>query len=553
MRFLAIAECGFWIEFSVSSRCTTCGLDSSTKGVYALRICDITNYSEVMMFLRSLGLFIVASIISSVGWAQTCDGLKTFVMPYVRVEDSQLVMAGSFQSPGISVGNSQIYEDLPEFCRVSVLLTPSPDSNIRMELWLPTETWNGKYLAVGNGAFTGNIRHSAMAMPLSRGYATSSTDTGHTGNTASFGLGRPEKVNDFGWRSVHEMSETSKALIDAFYSEELNYSYFTGCSAGGRQAMKEAQRFPADFDGIVAGAPGLDWTGRAAAALRIEKHVMDNPSSRLQQSERELLYRTALDFCDAEDGVLDQLISKPAQCNFDPEVLQCDVENAGACLSEAQVETAQMMYSSPINQRTGREITGLLPGSEMGWTDLGWTASARATGLEQYRYLVYEDESWTVDQFLFEFGISAGERKDDDTVNALNPDLFEFIAEGGKLIAYHGWADPQISPSNATQYYDRVVQVHRGRENIHDSFRLFMAPGMGHCAGGPGPNSFDSLAALENWVENGVAPDEIVAVHRTGEVIDISRPLCPYPEVAAYSGSGSTDEAESFSCQSPPQ
>lgn len=313
--------------------------------------------------------------------------------------------------------------------------------------------------------------------------------------------------------------------------------------------MKAAQRFPNDFDGLVAGAPGLDWTGRAAAALRMEAHISGDPLSQLKQPDRELLHQAALDSCDASDGVQDQLINNPAHCAFDPGVLQCDAENTGACLTEAQVETARMMYASPINPRTGREITGLLPGSENGWTDLGWTDSARATGLEQFRYLVYEDESWAVDQFLFEFAIAAGERKDDDTVNALSPDLFEFIASGGKLIAYHGWADPQISPSNVTQYYDRVAQVHGGRENIHDSFRLYMAPGMGHCGGGPGPNSFDSLTALENWVENGQAPDEIVAAHQSNGVIDRSRPLCPYPEVAVYDGSGSSDEAENFSCE----
>ena len=313
--------------------------------------------------------------------------------------------------------------------------------------------------------------------------------------------------------------------------------------------MKAAQRFPNDFDGIVAGAPGLDWTGRAAAALRMEAHILGDPRSQLKQPDRELLHQAALDSCDASDGVQDQLINNPAHCAFDPGVLQCDAENTGACLTEAQIETARMMYASPINPRTGREITGLLPGSENGWTDLGWTDSARATGLEQFRYLVYEDESWEVDQFLFEFAIAAGERKDDDTVNALSPDLFEFIASGGKLIAYHGWADPQISPSNVTQYYDRVAQVHGGRENIHDSFRLYMAPGMAHCGGGPGPNSFDSLTALENWVENGQAPDEIVAAHQSNGVIDRSRPLCPYPEVAVYDGTGSSDEAENFSCE----
>ncbi|GIS51154.1 MAG: hypothetical protein Ct9H90mP25_5880 [Gammaproteobacteria bacterium] len=186
------------------------------------------------------------------GWSKSCEDLLSESMANVSVTESRIVLAGEFDSQG-GVANTEIYADLPEFCRVSLVLTPSPDSQINVEVWLPTETWNGKYLAVGNGAFTGNIRHSAMAMPLGKGYATSSTDTGHVGNTASFGLGRPEKVNDFGWRAVHEMAETSKQVISAFYDQSPNFSYFTGCSAGGRQAMKEAQRFPTDFDGISLG------------------------------------------------------------------------------------------------------------------------------------------------------------------------------------------------------------------------------------------------------------------------------------------------------------
>ena len=494
-------------------------------------------------------LFIV--LMPSMAWTQPCKDLVSFSLPGVTIDAAELVAAGAFVPPGESAGNAQMYQSLPEFCRVELSLTPTSDSDIKMELWLPAENWNGKYLGVGNGAFTGNIRHSALGMPLTRGYAASSTDTGHLGNTASFALGHPEKIYDFAWRAVHEMAKTSKALIDTFYDEGLRHSYFTGCSAGGRQAMKAAQRFPEDFDGIVAGAPGLDWTGRASASLRIAAHLEANPTAQLKSSERELLYRTALDFCDNSDGVQDGLIGNPAECEFDPEVLQCDGENAGACLSEAQVNTAKMIYSSPANPRTGRAITGLLPGSELGWTDLGWTNSARATGLDQFRYLVFEDENWTIDQFNFERDAGAGERKDDDTLNALSPDLFDFVASGGKLIAYHGWSDPQISPANATQYYERVVRVMGGRENIHNSLRLFMAPGMGHCAGGPGPNTFDSLTALENWVEHGEAPDSIVAIHRTDGVVDRSRPLCPFPEVAVYSGSGSTDEAENFACQAP--
>jgi len=500
--------------------------------------------------VKRLAVIALFSVLSPFAAAQSCENLSNFTSPNIQVDFAVQIAAGDF-TPGISnTGSTERYQGLPAFCRVGLTLTPTPDSDIKMELWLPAD-WNGKYLAVGNGAFTGNVRHAAMAMPLGRGYATSSTDTGHIGNTASFALGHPQKVYDFAWRAVHEMAVTSKAVIDAYYDNSLQYSYFTGCSAGGRQAMKEAQRFPTDFNGIVAGAPGLDWTGRAASALRIETHLKTNTAARLLQSDRELLYSSAVEFCDADDGVEDGLIGNPAQCNFDPEVLQCNNENTSACLSDAQINTAKMIYSSPVNPRTGRAITGLLPGSELGWTDLGWTQSARTTGLEQFRYLVYEDENWTNDQFNFERAIGASERKDDDTVNALNPDLFEFFEADGKLIAYHGWSDPQISPASATQYYETVSRVSGGRDAIHDSLRLFMAPGMGHCAGGPGPNSFDSLSALENWVERGQAPDRIDAEHRSNGVVDRTRPLCPYPEVAVYDGSGSTDQAENFVCRAP--
>ncbi len=490
-------------------------------------------------------LFGFAPLLAAQQSPQTCQDLIALDLPNVKITLTEVVGAGEFSE---ARGN---FTDLPEFCRVAATLTPSSDSDIKMELWLPTRDWNGKYLAVGNAAFTGNVRHAALALPLSGGYATGSTDTGHLGNTASFGLGHPEKVIDFGWRSVHELNVTSKQLIDAYYNEGLRYSYFTGCSAGGRQAMKEAQRFPDDFDGIVAGAPGADWTGRAAASLRIATYLQTNESAQLSAADRELVYSAAVASCDADDGVVDGLIGKPAQCDFDPSVLQCGSGSSASCLTSEQVNTVKMIYSSPANPATGRAITGLLPGSEIGWTDLGWTDSARATGLDQYRYLVYGDEDWTIDRFNFSSDISRAEQADSDTLNALDPDLSEFFDNGGKLISYHGWSDPQISPANATQYYQSVVDTFGSRDVIHDSYRLFMVPGMGHCAGGPGPNSFDSLSALENWVERGQAPDSIIAVHRNNGEVDRSRPLCPYPEVASYTGSGSSDEAASFECRDP--
>lgn len=504
------------------------------------------------VILLSLVFLFTSSLAQTKSETIDCSDLRSFQINQGNINAIEWVAAGTFRPAGssASVVNSP-YSTLPEFCRISISLHPSDDSNIKLELWLPLTNWNGKYMAVGNGAFTGNIRYSSMHGPLRRGYAVSSTDTGHSGNTASFAMGHPEKLKDFGWRSVHRMAEVSKQVIEAFYSTPANYSYWNGCSAGGRQAMVEAEKFPLDFDGIIAGAPGLDWTGRAAAALRVAQHLEANPQARLLKNDRQLLNDAVIAACDTNDGVRDGLISQPQQCNFEPATLLCANVNSSNCLIAEQVATVEILYSSPENPDTGRAITGLLPGSELGWTDLGWTASARATGLDQFRYIVYEDESWTIDQFDFDRDIALAESIDSNTLNALDPNLGVFISAGGKLIQYHGWIDPQISPNNATQYYERVVDYFGGRETIHDNYRLFMVPGMGHCRGGPGPDSFDIVSVLEKWVENDVAPDSIIAEHYSDGTVDRSRPLCPFPEVAVYSGSGNSDDARNFQCLVP--
>ena len=488
--------------------------------------------------------------------ARSCADLATLVLANTTITSATVVEPGAFVPLGTSgeralAAAERTYGGLPEFCRVEATLTPSDDSDIKVEVWLPSAEWNGKYQAVGNGAFTGSIRHNSMAAALTRGYATSSTDTGHEGNTASFGLGHPEKVIDFGWRSVHEMTVVAKAAVEAFYDEPPRYSYWNGCSAGGRQAMKEAQRFPDDFDGIIAGAPGNDWTGRAGASLRVAKPLEVNEAARLTEDERQLVHTAVLESCDARDGVTDGVVSDPERCDFDPGVLQCMGSDTEGCLRPSQVNTVRMLYASPENPQTGRPITGLFPGSELGWTDLGWTRSARSTGLEQFRYLTFADPEWTVEQFNFETDIVQAEMVDDDTLNALDPDLGPFFDRGGKLISYHGWADPQISPANATQYYQRVVGTVGDVGTVHESYRLFMAPGMGHCGGGAGPSRFDMLTALEEWVEQGNAPDHVIASRERDGAVDRTRPLCPYPQLAVYDGTGSTDDAESFVCRTP--
>jgi feruloyl esterase len=482
--------------------------------------------------------------------AGSCEGLMSLKLPGATITQAKVEPA---TPPGVKVttrpGGTPV--SLPEFCLVAATLRPSSDSDIKMEIWMPvSSSWNGKYQAVGNGAFNGTLGYPAMTTALSRGYATSSTDTGHTGGGASWAVGHPEKVIDFGWRAMHETAVASKAIIEGYYGGAPKFSYFNGCSAGGRQAMKAAQRFPADFNGIIAGAPGLDWTGRAAGAVRIAKHLEQNEAARLGEPERLLLHTAALASCDLMDGVKDGVIENPRRCTFDPGVLACKGSDTASCLTPPQVETARMIYAGAVNPKSKRAIHGLEPGSEKGWTDLGWTSSARATGLDQFRFLVFGDPSWDIQKFNWDSDIVLAEERDKDTINALDPNLRPFIDRGGKLIQYHGWSDPQIAPAGVTQYYERAVQASGGRNNVHGSYRLFMAPGMGHCSGGDGPNTFDMVHALERWVEAGIAPDQVTAtITRPSAMLDRSRPLCPYPEVAVYNGTGSTDDAANFTCR----
>jgi feruloyl esterase len=484
-------------------------------------------------------------------YAASCEGLTSLSLPNVKVTLAEQVAAGTF-SPGGAGGGGRGggIPNLPAFCRVAATLTPSSDSDIKIEEWLPASGWNGKFLAVGNGAWQGSIGYAAMGEGLRRGYATTSTDTGHTGGSASFGMGHPEKVIDFAYRSEHEMTVTAKAVVNAFYSSAPKYSYWQGCSAGGRQAMKEAQMFPADFDGIIAGSPGLDWSGRTSQAVRIAQ-ALQNEAARLPAAKTQVLHTAVVNACDAHDGIKDGLIENPAACKFDPGVLTCKAGDEASCLTAAQVETARLIYSPIVDSKSKREIPGLAPGSELGWTDMGWSASARATGLDHFRYLVFSDPQWDVQKFNVANDVARLTEGPSGAIDARDPNLKPFFDRGGKLLQYHGWADPQITPLNSTAYYNAVAKALGGASKVHGSYRLFMAPGMGHCGGGAGPNDFDELTVLEQWVEHGKAPDQIVASHARDGKVDRTRPLCPYPQVASFKGSGSIDEAANFVCKQP--
>ncbi len=477
-------------------------------------------------------LLALAALFASALCAQTpCDRLASLSFPDAKITAAALVPAGQ----------------LPAHCRVAALLTPTSDSHIEMELWLPAEVWNGKFQAVGNGGWAGSINTAAMGAALRENYATASTDTGHkTTETpgGSFALGHPEKLIDYAYRAIHEMTVKSKAILTAFYGREARLAYWNGCSNGGREGLAEAQRYPDDFAAIIAGAPAAYWTNRALSSMYVAQAAHKDEASYIPPAKYPLLHNAVLQACDALDGVKDGILADPTRCKFDPGTLLCRGEDSSACLSAPQVEAARKIYTATAF------YPGLEPGSELGW---GTYAGPRpfSIGLDHFRYVVFKDPAWEFRGLDFATQAGLADEIDKGTINTLNPDLKAFFARGGKLLQYHGWSDPQIPPMHSVNYYNSVVKTFGGADKFQDSYRLFMVPAMGHCSGGPGPDQFNAMGALERWRESGVAPDALTASHVTNNKVDMTRPLCPYPQVAQYKGAGSTSDAANFTCKLP--
>jgi feruloyl esterase len=477
-------------------------------------------------------------------FAATCDSLASLSLSDTRITSAQVVAAGAFTLP--NGGRGAIYKTLPEFCRVTATLTPSSDSDIKVEVWLPSNGWNHKFQAVGNGGWAGVISYGALAEGIRNGYATASTDTGHSTPGGDFALGHPEKLIDFSWRSEHEMTVKGKAITQAFYGDTAQRSYWNGCSTGGRQALKEAQMFPADFDGIIAGAPG----NRNLMALWVAHAVLKDPASFVPKEKYPLVHKAVLEACDATDGLKDGLIEDPTRCKFDPGVLLCKGADGPECLTAAQVEGIRKIYT-PARNHSGKDLFGpLAPGSELGWTVMAGGPEPYSAAVDQLKFVVFKDASWDWRAFDFNKDVARFEKPENLIMNATDPDIKKFFAHGGKLLIYQGWNDQNVSPYNTVAYF-KGVQAKLGAAKVADNIRLFMMPGMAHCSGGEGPNTFDKVGTLDHWVEDGKAPDRIVAAHSSNGQVDRTRPLCPYPQVAKYKGSGSIDDAANFVCAAP--
>jgi tannase/feruloyl esterase len=498
--------------------------------------------------------------------------------PHTTITAAEPVTAGAFR-PSLgpeAAGGPSAFGSLPGFCRVQGVITPTTDSHIEFEVWLPAAGWNRKYQGAGNGGFAGSINYANMASALRSGYAASSTDTGHKAGAtdAQWALGHPEKIADFGYRAIHETAETSKAIIRTFYGEGATHSYFSSCSNGGREALMEAQRYPADYDGIIAGAPAANFTRIAGAFAWNMLATAVDPASYIPARKFTAIEAAAVAACDARDGVKDGIIDEPGTCGFDPTPLLCTGPESDACLTGPQLAALKKIYAGPRTSKGEPLYPGFVPGGESGpggWPL--WIAGARADkslqyafSTQAYAYLIFQNPAYDYRAFNVDRDVKAADDLVGRTLNAIDPNLRAFEKRGGKLILYHGWSDAALPPTATIDYY-RGVATKMGQKEADRFVRLYMVPGMQHCGGGPGADNFgvapglappepdpsrNMSAALERWVEQDVPPAELIATkYKTPNPtsgVAFTRRLCPYPKVAQYKGSGDQADAANFVC-----
>ena len=484
----------------------------------------------------------------------SCESLQKLTLDTTTITLAEVVPAGAFKAPGggNAAQNASRFAMLPAFCRIAATLKPTSDSDIKIEVWMPAAGWNGKFEAVGNGGWAGTIGYPAMAQALARGYATTSTDTGHSTPGGGFALGHPEKLADYAYRSEHEMTVKAKAIVNAFYGSAPNRSYFNGCSTGGRQALTEAWRYPDDFDGIIAGAAANPKTHLDTWRIWMGLETLKDPAARIPKEKYAGIHQAVLNACDATDGLKDGLISDPTSCHFDPQVMACQEGDAASCLTPKQVQSVRTILGPFKSPKTGEVLfPSYQPGTELAWGLLIGGPDPYETALDQFRYMVFDDPKWDWRTFDVDRDLAKADQKLKGLLTAIDPkSVSPFFKRGGKLLTYQGWSDQDISPLASVNFY-KSVQGAIDDKTVSSSMRLFMVPGMGHCGGGEGPNTFDMMVPLEQWVEKGMAPTRIEASHSTNGRIDRTRPLCPYPQVARYKGTGSIDAAENFTCQLP--
>jgi feruloyl esterase len=525
---------------------------------------------------------VAASAVAARAEGTACENLKSLKLPNVEITSAAVVAAGAFTPPpnpffapppppagasaeqraagapppefaAAQAREAAVFKALPAFCRVQAKLTPTADSLINMELWMPAGGWNGRLEAVGNGAFQHSIQYGQFAQDLLKGYAVTVSDTGHQSNDNDFAIGHPEKLIDWGYRAVHLTAVTAKAVLAARYGAGPKYSYWNSCSTGGRQGWVASEYFPEDFDGFVIGDPANPMTRLQAGGIWANLAVNKNEASFISPDKWNMIHKTVVEACDAKDGLKDGLVTDYRQCNFNADSLLCKSGDSADCLTAPQLVALKKVVAGAKNPRTGESV---YPGYPLGVAMLPGPVAGKGhpdpSGPTTFQ-LLFQDASFDYHNFDFDKDIARSDELGNQLLNAVDPaKLQPLFARGGKMLLYHGWNDTAISPLISIQLYDQAVAANGGREKTDSEIRLFMVPGMNHCGGGEGPNAFDKMAAITDWVEHGKVPDQIVASHSGADgKVDRTRPLCPYPQVAKYKGSGSIDEAVNFVCAKP--
>jgi len=546
--------------------------------------------TSVSVMALAAGLAGLAHVSVAQAAAGNCEDLAKMKFADATISAAG-VTNGNLETPKTSVAAAMTVTK--KFCRVTGTIAPTT----KFEVWLPLDAeWNGKLQAVGAGGMAGGINYGGLKSATEAGFIGVTSDFGHESGTfdGAWAVGKPDLIVDWGHRSAHEMTVKAKAIAASFYGKPVKYSYFTGCSGAGRQGMMAAQRYPDDFDGIIAGDPTINF-GPLAVGGRLWPELSMMRESKgagyIPAEKYQAIAKASAAACDAKDGITDGIIDDPRQCRFDPAVIQCKGQESADCLTEPQVKALRKIYDGAKTSKGERIFPGFMPGAEnVGWGDQ-LSGKAPKTSMQWsysegfLRGMVFEDMTYDTTTFNFDTDMAKVNNKMikgqslAKVVNASDTDLSAFKKRGGKLIMYHGWADPGIPPENSTNYYEAVVNgASEGKPTGGMSpaalaetkkyFRLYMVPGMAHCAGGPGPNVFGSLTqtpgaepknnlfvALQQWVEKGIAPEEIIATKYTdnqqAKGVERTRPLCPYPQVAKYKGTGSTDQAENFTCKAP--
>lgn len=512
-------------------------------------------------------LTVLAAMVLFAGpvFASDCHALTTLAMDGARVTSAEVVPAGPMTTP--VPASVPVTLDLPSFCRVKGTAAGS----IGFEVWLPEQGWNGLLLSVGSAGFGGVQPLNALAEGLRKGYAVGGNDTGHQGADPAW-MQDPVKVRLWGHAATHLVTAPTKALVAAFYGSPPHHAYFEGCSTGGAQAMEEVEFYPDDYDGVVAGAPGMSYAHLMMSFLWGLK-VSRPPGAFIPPDKLTLLHAAVLAACDDDDGLRDGLISNPLACRFDLASVTCKPNDTATalCLTAAQARTARLIYQGPRNSVTGASIyPGFVYGSESDPSNpkpltYGWSAIqgplAQMFAIPLLRTMVYRDLTWDWRSFDWDKGVAEVDRKVGADITALSPDLRAFRAHGGKLLIYQGWGDQFNAQTLPVDYRRQVIEglgakdyTGRATHQVDGFLRVFMAPGMAHCLGGPGFSRFDALSAVRTWVETGEAPDRILA-HRSQAVGPApalseqdTRPICAYPKFARYMGHGSATDPASFKC-----